>query len=426
MRLPLILYIEDSPFYQKMLLDIIGVDYEMHFADTGFLGIVKALSVLPDIIFLDVQLPDARGPELIKTIKTYLPKSIIIMVTSDNSAQTVSESKELGANGYIIKPFSVAQINKHLDKWLGEFKKSPKMVSTPEIAKKIAALIQEQKALENVEKINKYQLWMEKKLPITIPFVFLEVVDLPVIYNDAKQICTTILAFALEFNGELSCIGFWNELKTKSPISAYLIKSVIKSLKNRELNDIYTLTLDPQITDFIPEFQSSYPNAIVGQRLIPYHKIFCTQDLEIKKIGRKLILIPAFMEFEKSLEMLNSLSFIDKDAIEVRNKIALDLMKIKHLFSFPPEIRSILFDTRWLIIIINHFLSIVKHQEAFDSVNTMQSVIESKLAEKNVKFFYDLHVKKGDCVYTNKEYKEAMFIFSQTIPERFPQNERLV
>jgi CheY-like chemotaxis protein len=283
MRLPLILYIEDSGFYQKMLLDIIGADYELHFADTAFLGIVKALSLLPDIIFLDVQLPDARGPELIKTIKRYMPKSIIIMVTSDNSAQTVSESKELGANGYIIKPFSVAQINKHLDKWQVEFNKSSRMVSTPEIASKLAELIKEKEELKSVEKIKKYQLWMEKKLPITLPFVFLEVIDLPVIYNKSKQMCTTVLAFTLEFNGELSCIGFWNELKTKSTVTPYLMKSVIKSLKSRELNDIYALVLDPQIRDFIPEFQSSYPNAIVGQRLIPYHNIFYTQDFEIKK-----------------------------------------------------------------------------------------------------------------------------------------------
>ncbi len=139
-----------------------------------------------------------------------------------------------------------------------------------------------------------------------------------------------------------------------------------------------------------------------------------------------MVLIPAFMEFEKSLEMLNSLSILDKDIIEVRNKIALDLMEIKDFFSFSPEIRLILFDTRWLIIIINHFLSIVKHQGLFDSVDVMEAFILSHLAEKNVKNFYNLYVKKGDCVYTNKEYKEAIFIFSQTIPERFPQNERLI
>jgi len=78
------------------------------------------------------------------------------------------------------------------------------------------------------------------------------------------------------------------------------------------------------------------------------------------------------------------------------------------------------------MIIIKHFLSIAEHQNLFDSVNMLQSVIVSKLAEKNVKNFYDLHVKKDDCVYTSKEYKDAMFIFSQTIPDRFPQNERFV
>jgi len=80
-----------------------------------------------------------------------------------------------------------------------------------------------------------------------------------------------------------SCIGSWNEMKTKSTISAYLIKSMIKSLKNRELNDIYTLILDPKLTGFISEFQSAYSKTIIAQRLIPYHKIFYTQDLEVKK-----------------------------------------------------------------------------------------------------------------------------------------------
>lgn len=427
MRLPLILYIEDSPFYQKMLRDIITSDYELHIADTGASGIIQTLSVLPDIIFLDVQLPDARGPELIKTIRAYLPKCTIIMVTSDNSAQTVNESKVSGANNYIIKPFSVSQINKHLEKWQTAFKNSPRPISTPEIIKKIAELTQEKDASETLEKKDKYQVWMEKKLPPTLPFVFIEMLDLPVIYNNAKQMCTTILAFSLEFNGEINCIGCWNQLKSNSTLSSFLIKSIIKNLKSRELNDIYTLILDPKLIEFSPEFASSYVNTTISQRIIPYHEIFYSSDIEVKMIGRKLILIPSFMDFEKSLEMLNLInSTLVKGANEVRTKLSLDLLKVEHLFSYPPEIRSIVLDTRWLIIVINHFLSFTQRQGVFDSVQSMQLSILTKFGEKNINKIYDLLIQKDDCVYTKKDYKEAIFIFSQLLPERFPETERFV
>lgn len=60
----------------------------------------------PDIIFLDIELPDINGIEILKRIKSEHPGSFVIMVSGQSTIANVKESLTSGAAGFIVKPFS--------------------------------------------------------------------------------------------------------------------------------------------------------------------------------------------------------------------------------------------------------------------------------------------------------------------------------
>jgi DNA-binding response OmpR family regulator len=67
----------------------------------------------PDIVLLDIKLGWGRdGLHVLKGIKAMLPETKVIMMTSSQDEDTVEKAFSLGADDYVIKPFSL----KHLDK----------------------------------------------------------------------------------------------------------------------------------------------------------------------------------------------------------------------------------------------------------------------------------------------------------------------
>lgn len=59
-----------------------------------------------DIILLDVMMPSGNGLALLEWIKSHLPASMVLMVSGQHDHVTVNAALKLGANGFLIKPFS--------------------------------------------------------------------------------------------------------------------------------------------------------------------------------------------------------------------------------------------------------------------------------------------------------------------------------
>jgi two-component system cell cycle response regulator len=104
-----ILVIDDLPENVFILQDRLAQDgYEVITAYDGNEGIEKAYSTLPDLILLDVMMPDISGFEVCKILvnneKTkHIP---VILVTAKASAEDTKEGLEAGAFDYIKKPFN--------------------------------------------------------------------------------------------------------------------------------------------------------------------------------------------------------------------------------------------------------------------------------------------------------------------------------
>lgn len=70
----------------------------------------------PDIVCMDVLMPEMNGIEALCEIKASLPEIEVIMVTSNSDPETVQESIQNGASGFIIKPFNAARVLDTLEK----------------------------------------------------------------------------------------------------------------------------------------------------------------------------------------------------------------------------------------------------------------------------------------------------------------------
>jgi two-component system chemotaxis response regulator CheY len=73
-----------------------------------------------DIVFLDINLPDANGLELIERLRSLDPSVFVIMVSGESSLDNVKRSIALGAKGFIVKPYTSGRIKAMIDKYKAE------------------------------------------------------------------------------------------------------------------------------------------------------------------------------------------------------------------------------------------------------------------------------------------------------------------
>lgn len=79
-------------------------------ASNGRSGLEACLRLKPDVVFLDVVMPDMSGLEILPAIIDALPMTEVLMVTASNDRLTIEKSIMGGAASFIIKPFSAGAV----------------------------------------------------------------------------------------------------------------------------------------------------------------------------------------------------------------------------------------------------------------------------------------------------------------------------
>jgi len=105
-----ILIIDDEPQIRK-LLDVIltSNDYIVNHAENGKEGIIMAANHPPELIILDLGLPDISGHEVLKELRTWYNNSIIILSVVNNEIDIV-KALDNGASDYLSKPFRNSEL----------------------------------------------------------------------------------------------------------------------------------------------------------------------------------------------------------------------------------------------------------------------------------------------------------------------------
>lgn len=86
-----------------------GGGFSLHEAESGHAGLAAAAAVRPDVILLDLGLPDLDGIEVIKRIREWSQVPIIVLSVRDREKDKVS-ALDAGADDYLTKPFGVGEL----------------------------------------------------------------------------------------------------------------------------------------------------------------------------------------------------------------------------------------------------------------------------------------------------------------------------
>ena len=110
MNKPLILIVEDDKAVRNLMGTTLDIqEYRYHMAKNGAQALMEAVSQRPDVIILDLGLPDMDGVELIKKIRSWSNVPIIVVSARSEDADKVN-ALDAGADDYLTKPFSVEEL----------------------------------------------------------------------------------------------------------------------------------------------------------------------------------------------------------------------------------------------------------------------------------------------------------------------------
>lgn len=109
-NLPRILIIDDELAIRRFLHTILSSeDFSLHEAENGHAGLAAAAAFKPDIILLDLGLPDLDGIEVITRLREWSQVPIIVLSVREHENDKVA-ALNAGADDYLTKPFGVGEL----------------------------------------------------------------------------------------------------------------------------------------------------------------------------------------------------------------------------------------------------------------------------------------------------------------------------
>ena len=105
-----IVLIEDESEIRRFLRTTLpGHGFRVYEATTGQAGLIEVKSRNPDLILLDLGLPDMDGTEVIRQVREWTPTPIIVLSAREQEQQKVA-ALDLGADDYVTKPFGINEL----------------------------------------------------------------------------------------------------------------------------------------------------------------------------------------------------------------------------------------------------------------------------------------------------------------------------
>ncbi len=113
-----VILVDDNELTRAALrLMLAGDEYDIiGEAASGRSAIDIILKLKPDIVCLDIKLPDINGLDVLQAIKDALPDVVVLMVTSSNDLPTIKRAISEGAAGFIVKPFTLGTVQDSMRK----------------------------------------------------------------------------------------------------------------------------------------------------------------------------------------------------------------------------------------------------------------------------------------------------------------------
>lgn len=117
-NLPKILYIEDTADSRLLVRRLLARDYVLLEANNPIDGIELALNTHPDLILLDINLPDMSGREVATRLRNSLPNTPIVALTADITGNARERALVAGCVGFMTKPIEIDNFQKEIKAYL--------------------------------------------------------------------------------------------------------------------------------------------------------------------------------------------------------------------------------------------------------------------------------------------------------------------
>jgi CheY-like chemotaxis protein len=119
---PIILIVEDQLFSAKLLEKILS-DYTVHCVDSAGEALLKYVEKCPDIVFLDIELPDTSGHSFARLLKSIDARSNTVLVSARSFQSDIETARENNIRKFISKPFQEKEILKCVELWRDKWRK---------------------------------------------------------------------------------------------------------------------------------------------------------------------------------------------------------------------------------------------------------------------------------------------------------------
>ena len=115
-----ILIVDDAAFMRMMIKDILTKnDYEVvGEAENGVKAVEKYKELGPDLVLMDITMPELDGIQAVKQIKEFDPDAKVVMCSAMGQQAMVIESIQAGAKDFIVKPFQAERVIEAIQKVL--------------------------------------------------------------------------------------------------------------------------------------------------------------------------------------------------------------------------------------------------------------------------------------------------------------------
>jgi DNA-binding NtrC family response regulator len=151
-----VLIVDDEVGTRESVKMILKHDYEVFLAKDAEEAFLQIKEYSPDVVLLDIILPDIDGLKVLEKIKESDPDMIVIMITATKTVKTAVEAMKLGAYDYVTKPFDIDELRLIISRSLSTqaLEKEVKYLRK-EIDKgfSIGNIIGKSKAMENIFKV---------------------------------------------------------------------------------------------------------------------------------------------------------------------------------------------------------------------------------------------------------------------------------
>jgi two-component system chemotaxis response regulator CheY len=114
-----VLVVDDAAFMRMMIRDILAREgYVIHEAVNGRDAIEKYAEVKPDVVTMDITMPEMSGLEALRRIREYDPAARVLVVSAMGQQKMIVEALEYGAMDFLVKPFQPTKVLETVKKCL--------------------------------------------------------------------------------------------------------------------------------------------------------------------------------------------------------------------------------------------------------------------------------------------------------------------